>query len=71
MHVYPPRDHVQICRCMQPDELRLQTLKAPAADDVVQPAPDDAANVDANDGLPTLLEGLPMRIESLSFLMFN
>ena len=58
VHVRAPRDHVQVRGCVQPNELRLQTLKTPTANDAVQPAGADAANADAHDAL-AILKKLP------------
>ena len=51
VHVYSPGGAVQVRRQLQPHELFVQTLKAPAADDAVQPPDVDAANANAHDAV--------------------
>lgn len=60
VHVHPPRNDLQICRCLQQDELRLQTLEAALVDDAVQSTNVDAVNVVAYDGFSVILERLLM-----------
>lgn len=49
VYVQAPRDHVQVCWCLHPDELRLQTFKAEAVVDQDESADADAADANAND----------------------
>jgi hypothetical protein len=46
MYVSSPRDYVQVCRRLQPDELLVQALKKSAVNDAIVY---DATNANAHD----------------------